>query len=133
MGMTPEQIDGYLAQPRVADLVTLNADGSPHIAPVWYHYDGAVVKVFTETGAVKVRNIRRDGRAALSVAAPGPPNGYVIVNGNAAVAAGDPDDVRAMAKRYMSEQDAAAYIAELQGAEFCAITIAPTKIFGWSE
>ena len=133
--MTPEQIDAYLDQPRIADLATLNADGSPHVAPVWFRYDGEVVKVFSQTTAVKVRNIRRDGRVALSVAAQEAPYGYVIVNGDATISSdGIPDEVRAMAIHYKGESEGEAYIQEaLHEITFCLITIAPTKIIGWSE
>lgn len=133
--MTPEQIDAYLDQPRIADLATLNADGSPHVAPVWFRYDGEVVKVFSQTTAVKVRNIRRDGRVALSVAAQEAPYGYVIVNGSATISSdGIPDEVRAMAIHYKGEAEGEAYIQEaLREMTFCLITIAPTKIIGWSE
>lgn len=133
--MTPEQIDAYLREPRIADLATLNADGSPHIAPVWYRYDGEVVKVFTQTTAVKVRNIRRDPRVALSVAAQQAPYGYVIVNGAASISDdGIPDEVRAMAIHYKGEVEGETYIRQaLAEMTFCLITITPTKIIGWLD
>ena len=83
--MTPEQIDEYLSRPMIADLATVNLDGSPHVAPVWFRWDGEVVKVFTQTTAVKVRNIRQDARVAVSVATQEAPYGYVIVNGTAEI------------------------------------------------
>ena len=81
--MTSEQIDQYLSLPMIADLATVNPDGSPHVAPVWFRWDGDVVKVFTQTTAVKVRNIRQDARVSISIAKQDAPYGYVIVNGTA--------------------------------------------------
>ena len=133
MTMTPEQIDAYLSEPRIADLATLNPDGSPHIAPVWYRYDGAVVKVFTQRTAVKLRNIRHDPRVALSIATHSEPYGYVIVSGAAVISdEGIPDEVRQMAIHYKGEAEGEAYIREaLAQFTFRLITITPTKMSGW--
>ncbi len=133
--MTPEQIDAYLRRPMIADLATVNSDGSPHVAPVWFRWDGEVVKVFTQTTAVKVGNIRRDPRVAISVATQQAPYGYVIVNGTAAISnEGIPDEVRAMAIHYKGEVDGEIYIRQaLQEMTFCLITITPTKIIGWLD
>ena len=135
MTMTPEQIDAYLSEPRIADLATINPDGSPHIAPVWYRYDGAVVKVFTQHTAVKLRNIRHDPRVALSIATHSEPYGYVIVSGTAAISdEGIPDEVRQMAIHYKGEAEGEAYIREaLAQFTFRLITITPTKMSGWME
>ena len=135
MTMTPEQIDAYLNEPRIADLATINPDGSPHIAPVWYRYDGAVVKVFTQHTAVKLRNIRHDPRVALSIATQSEPYGYVIVSGAAAISdEGIPDEVRQMAIHYKGEAEGEAYIREaLAQFTFRLITITPTKMSGWLE
>ena len=134
MTMTPEQIDAYLSEPRIADLATINPDGSPHIAPVWYRYDGAVVKVFSQHTAVKLRNIRHDPRVALSIATHSEPYGYVIVSGTAAISdEGIPDEVRQMAIHYKGDEGEA-YIREaLAQFTFRLITITPTKMSGWLE
>ena len=133
--MTPEQIDEYLSRPMIADLATVNPDGSPHVAPVWFRWDGDVVKVFTQTTAVKVRNIRQDARVSMSVAKQEAPYGYVIVNGTAEISdEGIPDEVRAMAIHYKGEVEGEIYIRQaLQEMEFCLLTITPTKIIGWLD
>lgn len=133
--MTPEQIDEYLSRPMIADLATVNPDGSPHVAPVWFRWDGEVVKVFTQTTAVKVRNIRHDVRVAVSVATQEAPYGYVIVNGTAEISNdGIPDEVRAMAIHYKGEVEGEIYIRQaLQEMEFCLLTVTPTKIIGWLD
>ena len=133
--MTQEQIEEYLRLPMIADLATVNPDGSPHVAPVWFRWDGEVVKVFTQTTAVKVRNIRHDARVSMSVAKQDAPYGYVIVNGTAAISSdGIPDEVRAMAIHYKGEVEGEIYIRQaLQEMEFCLLTITPTKIIGWID
>lgn len=133
--MTQEQMDEYLRLPMIGDLATVNPDGSPHVAPVWYRWDGEVVKVFTQKTAVKVRNIRHDARVSMSVAKQDAPYGYVIVNGTAVISEdGIPDEVRAMAIHYKGEVEGEIYIRQaLSEMEFCLLTITPSKIIGWID
>ena len=133
--MTQEQIHEYLNMPLIADLATVNPDGSPHVAPVWFRWDGEVVKVFTQTTAVKVRNIRSDARVSMAVSKQDAPYGYVIVNGTAKISNdGIPDEVRAMAIHYKGEEEGEIYIRQaLQEMEFCLLTITPTKMIGWLD
>ena len=133
--MTQEQIHEYLMLPMIADLATVNPDGSPHVAPVWFRWDGDVVKVFTQTTAVKVRNIRNDARVSMAVSKQDAPYGYVIVNGTAEISnEGIPDEVRAMAIHYKGEVEGEIYIQQaLREMEFCLLTITPTKIIGWLD
>lgn len=133
--MTQEQIHEYLKMPMIADLATVNPDGSPHVAPVWFRWDGEVVKVFTQTTAVKVRNIRNDPRVSMAVSKQDAPYGYVIVNGAAQISnEGIPDEVRAMAIHYKGEEEGEIYIQQaLREMEFCLLTITPTKIIGWLD
>ena len=133
--MTQEQMDEYLRLPMIGDLATVNPDGSPHVAPVWYRWDGEVVKVFTQKTAVKVRNIRHDARVSMSVAKQDAPYGYVIVNGTAVISDdGIPDEVRAMAIHYKGEVEGEIYIRQaLSEMEFCLLTITPSKIIGWID
>jgi PPOX class probable F420-dependent enzyme len=70
------------APARPGVLGTTRADGRPHVAPVWYDVDGDGTIVFT-TGetTVKGRNLRRTGRAALSVDDDAAPFSFVTVEG----------------------------------------------------
>jgi PPOX class probable F420-dependent enzyme len=45
-------------------------DGSPQVTPVWIDYDGTYILVNTAQGRAKDRNMRRDGRVALSILDP---------------------------------------------------------------
>ncbi|MXY45607.1 MAG: PPOX class F420-dependent oxidoreductase [Chloroflexi bacterium] len=133
--MTQEQIHEYLKLPMIADLATVNPDGSPHVAPVWFRWDGDVVKVFTQTTAVKVRNIRNDARVSMAVSKQDAPYGYVIVSGTGEISnEGIPDEVRAMAIHYKGEEEGEIYIQQaMREMEFCLLTITPTKIIGWLD
>ena len=58
-----------LKEPFIAQFVTLMKDGSPQITPVWVDVDenGEHILINSESGRLKVRNIRRDPRVAVGV------------------------------------------------------------------
>ncbi|MEV5101240.1 PPOX class F420-dependent oxidoreductase [Streptomyces massasporeus] len=94
---------------RTAKLSTVRADGSPHVAPIWFLLDGDEVVFNTGKETVKGRNIVRDGRIALCVDDDRPPFSFVVLQGRAHVSE-DVDEVRQWATRigarYMGEERA---------------------------
>jgi PPOX class probable F420-dependent enzyme len=52
---------------RNAVLATTGPHGSPHLAPVWYFWDGESVRISTLRTTQKVADIQRDPRVALCV------------------------------------------------------------------
>lgn len=64
--LTSEQI-ALLKESHIAQLVTLMADGSPQISPVWVDTDGTDVLINSALDRVKTNNIERDSRVAVSV------------------------------------------------------------------
>jgi len=117
---------------RLAHLVTINADGSPHVTIVWVGLDGndiLVGKLFVDQ---KVRNIRRDPRVSVSLEAEGHQHGmqhYLVVEGTARIdEGGAPELLRRLAQRYIGP-----------GTDFppmpdtppgCIIRISPTRVRG---
>lgn len=59
----------FLAARTMGHLVTLRADGRPHVSNVLYHLDAAaaIARISVTTDRLKVRNVRRDPRAVLHV------------------------------------------------------------------
>ncbi len=64
-----------------AHLATLMPGGRPQVTPVWCDFDGKRVRVDPAKGRVKDRNIRRDGRVALSLSDPDDPYRYLEIRG----------------------------------------------------
>lgn len=64
----PDEVLAFLAEPRIASLSTLRPDGSLHVVPVGFTWDNEahVVRIITFASAVKVKNLRAGGRAAVS-------------------------------------------------------------------
>lgn len=94
---------------RTAKLSTVRADGSPHVAPIWFVLDGDDLVFNTGKNTVKGRNLARDGRVALCVDDDRPPFAFVVLQGRARISE-DPDEVRHWAARigarYMGEERA---------------------------
>ncbi|MGW2055644.1 PPOX class F420-dependent oxidoreductase [Streptomyces sp. NPDC001840] len=97
---------------RTGKLSTVRADGSPHIAPIWFLLDGDDLVFNTGRETVKGRNLLREGRAALCVDDERPPFAFVVIQGRAEIDE-DPGQLRAwatrIAARYMGEERAEEY------------------------
>ncbi len=111
--MTPEQRRAFLmAGTMTAKLAVTRADGSPHVAPVWFVLDGDDVMLTTGAGSLKGRVLRRDPRACVSVDDQAPPFSFVIMHGTAELSS-DPDSrlawATAIGARYMGADRAAEF------------------------
>ena len=65
--MTTDELSEFLSRTRQAILVRATAQGAPTGAPVWFDWDGEVVRMFSSAEAPKVGGIRRDPRIAVVV------------------------------------------------------------------
>ncbi|MDX3525139.1 PPOX class F420-dependent oxidoreductase [Streptomyces sp. ID05-39B] len=111
--MTDEEWRAFVSQgTRTGKLSTVRADGSPHVAPIWFLLDGDDVVFNTGKETVKGRNLVRDGRVALCVDDDRPPFDFVVLQGRARIS----EDLGEMqlwatriAARYMGEERSAAF------------------------
>ena len=92
---------------RTAKVGTLQADGWPHVAPVWVALDGDDLVFTTGASTVKGRALRRDPRVSMCFDDERPPFAFVIVQGRAAISE-DPEPLRHWATvvggRYMGAE-----------------------------
>ncbi|GGS13559.1 PPOX class F420-dependent enzyme [Streptomyces aureoverticillatus] len=108
--MTDEQWREFVSHgTRTGKLSTVRADGSPHVAPIWFVLDGDDLVFNTGKDTVKGRNLARDGRVALCVDDDRPPFAFVVLQGRAELIE-DIEQVRHWAARiggrYMGENRA---------------------------
>ena len=59
MPTIPNHINEFLSQTLVAVVSTVDADGSPRSAPIWYHWEDGSAYMFTGRRTLKWRNIMR--------------------------------------------------------------------------
>ncbi|MEU8873202.1 PPOX class F420-dependent oxidoreductase [Streptomyces javensis] len=111
--MTKDQWQKFVTEgTRTAKLATVRADGSPHLAPVWFLLDGDDLVFNTGQETVKGRNLARDGRLTICVDDDRPPFAFVTLRGRAELS-DDLGQVRdwatRIAARYMGEDRAEEY------------------------
>jgi PPOX class probable F420-dependent enzyme len=111
--MTGDELDRFLSTgTRTGKLATVRADGSPHVAPVWFVLDGGDLVFMTGENTAKGRAILRDPRVAMSVDDEHPPFAFAIIEGTVSISR-DLDEILplsiAIARRYMGEELAQQY------------------------
>jgi hypothetical protein len=109
--MSDDEVWAFLGSspPHTAKLATVRADGSPHVAPVWFALDGREIVFNTGAETVKGKALRRDSRAALCVDDERPPFSFVVLSGTVTLVE-DAAQLRRWATiiggRYMGEEQA---------------------------
>ena len=138
--LSKEEQELFLGQPRIAHLVTLRSKGTPHVAPVWFLWDGeGGIKgrawVMADGGAVKVRNIKQNPAVALSIATPERPLSYVVLEGQAKVTSeGLAQVVEKMCVLYDGQGKGTEFAKELLGQErMVLLEITIDKIMSWQD
>ena len=121
--MTDEEWRAFVSLgTRTGKLSTVRADGSPHVAPIWFLLDGDDVVFNTAKETVKGRNLARDGRVALCVDDDRPPFDFVVLQGRAHLSE-DPVELR-----YWAARIGARYMGEERAEEFGARNGVPGEL-----
>lgn len=108
--MNQEQIRAFLsAGYRTGKVATVRADGRPHVAPIWFVFDGDDIVFMTGADTVKGKSLRRDPRVAMSVDVEEPPYGFVLVEGSVTISTNLDEMLPlsiAISRRYVGEERA---------------------------
>ena len=65
-------VEQALRRDPVVWLSSVQADGRPHVVPVWFHWDGERIVAFSKPRARKIDNLRDQPCVMLAVGTPGP-------------------------------------------------------------
>jgi PPOX class probable F420-dependent enzyme len=103
----PESAQRLIESGKLAHVVTLNPDGSPHVTGVWIGLDDGDIVFASMFDYRKTKNLRRDPRVAISVeSAEFHGSGlreYLVVRGRAEVTEGGAFDmIRLLANVYIA-------------------------------
>jgi len=60
------RVNRRLRQESIVWLTTVDAQNTPQPRPVWFHWDGQTVLIFSEQGKAKLRHIARNPRVSLN-------------------------------------------------------------------
>jgi PPOX class probable F420-dependent enzyme len=115
---------------------TLDADGGPHLVPVWYRYDGERIHIWTLEKRRWVQNLRRDPRVAFSVQEDKPPYAAVSLRGHATILTSDSDEVTQeiyrITRRYVAEPGVDEYVQAWSHLR-TIVSITPEKLHAWED
>jgi PPOX class probable F420-dependent enzyme len=136
MRMTQAELQEFLLGRHLAILTTNTPGGYPHSTPVWYltEPDGAI-SVIVLADAVKIRNIQRDPRIAITIAPETRPYAYARYRGDAELLSEGVDDYpRVMAHRYLGEQAGDEYLASMEPhPPFFVIRLRDERVDTWKD
>ena len=133
--LTPDETEKLLAGKCLANLATVNRDGSPQVTPVWYGYRDGKFMIITHDSVLKTRNIRRDPRVSVSIATPDVPYAYLLAQGKARVTSDDLETiVTSICVRYWGDERGNAFAREImESGKAVLIEITPDRLATWTR
>jgi PPOX class probable F420-dependent enzyme len=81
MSGIPGGYEDLLERPLIGHLATVRPDGEPAVSPMWFSWDGELLRFTHTTRRVKMRNIEHNPHVALSVVDPDQPYRYLQTRG----------------------------------------------------
>ncbi|ROS41320.1 pyridoxamine 5'-phosphate oxidase family protein [Amycolatopsis thermoflava] len=135
--MSPDEVLAFLAEQRVINVATINPNGRPHLAPLWYVPRGDGVATWTYRKSQKVANLRRLPQATVLVETG---DTYDKLRGvqfeaDVEIVEDTPSVAEigsAMAERYGGGSLAAEVVAA-QAAKRAGLVFTPTKVVSWDH
>lgn len=126
--------EAFLAEPRLAILITNREEGPPMGVPVWFEWTGSQVNMFAARGTPKLRRIERDPNVSVLVTNHvGESEAWVAFDGKLEVAEEDASDlVRRLGERYWDvttpelRKTLEAWVTAKDA--FATLTMTPTRI-----
>lgn len=124
-----ERQRAMLDESHIAVLATVGPSGAPHAAPMWYVRDGDHILMLTGRLSQKARNLDRDARASVTVDERTRPYKALMIDCVAEAVEGDVDEVRGrLARRYVSDQEAADWIESRRGSDSVILRFSPVAV-----
>jgi len=98
-------IDLLTKKKALANIATLQPDGSPQVTPVWFDYTNGVVRVNTAKGRVKARNMSEGSKVALAIVDPDNDYRYIQIRGTVTKQTTDGAEphIDSLAKKYLDK------------------------------
>ncbi|WP_416901498.1 PPOX class F420-dependent oxidoreductase [Micromonospora echinospora] len=114
-----------LNESQLAHVATIEADGTPHVTPVWVDTDGEHVIFNTAKGRVKHRNMERNPVVAISVSDRANDYRTLWIKGTVELTTEGADEhIDRMAKKYLDKDT---YPFRKPGEERVIVKVTPTQ------
>jgi PPOX class probable F420-dependent enzyme len=109
MSAVPDGYDDLLTRPLFGDLATVRPDGDPAVTPMWFGWDGELLRFTHTTKRQKARDIEHNPNVAFVVTDPEHPQRYLQVRGHVESVEADPTGAfyQELARRYGNANPAA--------------------------
>jgi PPOX class probable F420-dependent enzyme len=139
IAMTDAELHRFLQEERIVTIATIGPNGRPHLMPLWFVADGAVISGWTFAKSQKVKNLERKPQATLQVEAG---DAYQELRG--AMLECDVEIVRDVAKvaeigtavtrRYTGASgDEVPEMVRLQAPKRVGLIFRPTRVASWDH
>ncbi|OAN30206.1 pyridoxamine 5'-phosphate oxidase [Mycolicibacterium iranicum] len=127
--MTSDEREQYLADLHVGVIAVERPGRAPLAVPIWYGYEpGGDVLLWTQADSVKHRLIRDAGRFTITVQDERPPYRYVTAEGDVtAIEPAEDAEARAIAVRYLGEQEGGQFADQNLNASSVVIRMRPQR------
>jgi hypothetical protein len=67
IAMSPEELDQYLGNERTCRVATVGGEGAPHVAPLWFVWDGQALWLNSIVKSQRWTDLARDPRVAVVI------------------------------------------------------------------
>lgn len=128
--MTQAEREDFLAGLHVGVLSIPRADRAPLAAPIWYGYEpGGEIVVLTGPDSLKGRLLDIGAKVSMVAQREAPPYAYVSVEGSvtAAESGAHPEELRALAHRYLGTELGDQYVTATSGRPELRVSIRPER------
>jgi PPOX class probable F420-dependent enzyme len=127
--MFTDEIRAFLQTPRVARLATIDAEGYPHIVPIWFGVEGDDILFMSDRETTKVRNALAHPQGAVNIGGEMEDKAGYLIRGELSVY----DDVgheiaHRLLYHYRSKPEADKIAAEWANDDIVVIRLKPNKI-----
>ncbi|MEW2441547.1 PPOX class F420-dependent oxidoreductase [Micromonospora marina] len=128
MAILSEEDLALLGEPQLAHVATIEADGTPHVTPVWVDTDGEHIVFNTAKGRQKHLNMSRNPVVAVSVADRADDFRTLWIKGTVEfVTDGADEHIDRLAKKYLGQDT---YPWRRPGEERVIVRVTPTEKLG---
>lgn len=128
-------VNRRLRREQIVWLTTIDAHGTPQPRPVWFHWDGETILIFSERDKAKLRHIRRNPRVALNFNTDEEGGDVAVIVGEAKILKKPaPNRVKAYLRKYgQGIKSLDMTMAEFRGAYTVPILVTPRAMRGFFE
>ena len=128
-----EHVADRLRNDSIAWLGSVRPDGRPHLVPVWFHWDGETVFIFSKPDQ-KVRNLRQNPRVTLALDDSQGGGDVALLDGTAVLLDEPTATIAppAFIEKYADRMDQMGTTMEIMAAAYSqSIRITPTRFLSW--